>query len=95
MIALVLMLAAAIGGLPRVYTPDTSVEGYTKVPPPNIRMRMNEASATTVPWIDSNASRYMRGVKKAFYAKSARRFRPPGCRGGVCLGSRCHPGTRA
>ena len=29
---------------------------------------MNEASATTVPWIDSNASRYMRGVKKAFYA---------------------------
>lgn len=69
MIALVLMLAAAIGGLPRVYTPDTSVEGYTKVPPPNIRMRMNEASATTVPWIDSNASRYMRGVKKAFYAK--------------------------
>ena len=30
MIALVLMLAAAIGGLPRVYTPDTSVEGYTK-----------------------------------------------------------------
>lgn len=69
MIALVLMLAAAIGSLPRVYTPDTSVEGYTKVPPPNIRMRMNEASATTVPWIDSNASRYMRGVKKAFYAK--------------------------
>lgn len=69
MIALVFMLAAAIGGLPRVYTPDTSVEGYTKVPPPNIRMRMNEASATTVPWIDSNASRYMRGVKKAFYAK--------------------------
>jgi hypothetical protein len=68
-IALVLMLAAAIGGLPRVYTPDTSVEDYTKVPPPNIRMRMNEASATTVPWIDSNASRYMRGVKKAFYAK--------------------------
>jgi hypothetical protein len=68
-IALVLMLAAAIGSLPRVYTPDTSVEGYTKVPPPNIRMRMNEASATTVPWIDSNASRYMRGVKKAFYAK--------------------------
>jgi hypothetical protein len=63
------MLAAAIGGFPRVYTPDTSVEGYTKVPPPNIRMRMNEASATTVPWIDSNASRYMRGVKKAFYAK--------------------------
>lgn len=69
MIAQVLLLAAALVGLPRVFTPDTSVEGYTKVPPPNIRMRMNEASATTVPWIDSNASRYMRGVRKAFYAK--------------------------
>jgi hypothetical protein len=68
-IALVLLLAAALAGVPRVYAPGTSVDDYTKVPPPNIRMRMNEASATTVPWIDSNASRFVRGVKKAFYAK--------------------------
>jgi hypothetical protein len=31
-------------------------------------MRVDEASATTVPWIDSNAWRYTRGLRKAFYA---------------------------
>ena len=63
-----LLLAAATVSIPRLYTPDTSVEGYEKVPPPSIGMRVDEASATTVPWIDSNAWRYMRGLRKAFYA---------------------------
>ncbi len=66
--ALVWMTAVALA-LPRVFTPGTPVDGYTKVPAPNIQMRMNEASATTVPWIDSNGWRYMRGLRKAYYEK--------------------------
>jgi hypothetical protein len=66
---LILLLAAAV----RVYGPETSVDGYQHVPAPNIQMRMSQASATTVPWIDSNASRFMRGVRKAYYDKL-----PPG-----------------
>ena len=61
----ILLIAAAV----RIFEPDMAVDGYQKVPPPNIQMRMNEASATTVPWIDSNAWRFMRGVSKAFYAE--------------------------
>jgi hypothetical protein len=61
----VLLIAAAI----RVVEPGMAVDGYEKVPAPNIQMRMNEASATTVPWIDSNAWRYMRGLSKALYAE--------------------------
>jgi hypothetical protein len=64
-IASILLIAAAI----RVFEPGTPVDGYEKVPAPNIQMRMNEASATTVPWIDSNAWRYMRGLSKALYAE--------------------------
>ena len=62
------LLFAAAASLPRLYAPDIPVDGYEKVPPPSIKMRVDEASATSVPWIDSNASRYMRGVRKAFYA---------------------------
>lgn len=67
MIVATVAFAVAVA-IPRIYAPDVSVEGYEKVPPPNIQMRMNEASATTVPWIDSNASRFGRGLGKAFYA---------------------------
>lgn len=66
---LVLLLAAAI----RVYEPGVAVEGYEKVPAPSISMRMNEASATSAPFITSNAWRFVRGLKKAFYEKL-----PPG-----------------
>ena len=62
-----LLLAAVLSPIPRVHTADVSTEGYERVPPPKIQMRMNEASATTVPWIDSNAWRYMRGLRKALY----------------------------
>ena len=34
---------------------------------------MNVASATSAPWVDANGWRYMRGLKKALYAKL-----PPG-----------------
>lgn len=61
------MIAALFLLAIRLFSPDTSTEGYEKVPAPNIKMRMNEASATTVPWIDSNASRFMRGLHKAYY----------------------------
>jgi hypothetical protein len=63
-----LLFAAVLSPVPRVHTAEVSIDGYERVPPPKIQMRMNEASATTVPWIDSNAWRYMRGLRKALYA---------------------------
>jgi hypothetical protein len=46
---------------------------YVDVPPPKMERRADLASATSVPWIDSNGWRFLRGVKKARYAKL-----PPG-----------------
>ncbi len=40
--------------------------GYTKVPPPGVRFRMNMATATRAPWIDSNIWRYRRKPKDNF-----------------------------
>jgi hypothetical protein len=34
-----------------------------------MEMRMNVASATTVPWVDANGWRFNRGLKKAHYSK--------------------------
>jgi hypothetical protein len=67
----VLLLAAAL--IPRIQTGDISVEGYETVRPPRMEMRMNVASATSTPWVDANGWRYLRGLKKALYAKL-----PPG-----------------
>ena len=61
----VLLIAAAI----RIFEPGMPVDDYEKVPAPSIQMRMNEASATTVPWIDSNGWKFMRGLSKAYYAE--------------------------
>lgn len=41
--------------------------GYTALPPPKIERRMNVASATTVPWIDANGWRFVRGLRKVYY----------------------------
>lgn len=41
--------------------------GYTAVPPPKMERRMNVASATTVPWIDANGWRFVRGLRKVHY----------------------------
>lgn len=65
-----LLLAAAV---PSIHVPGAAADGYEKVPPPRIEMRTNAASATTVPWIDSNAWRFRRGLGKALYASL-----PPG-----------------
>jgi hypothetical protein len=64
-----ILLSVALSGIPRVYTAGTDVSGYTEVPPPAIEMRMDVASATSVPWIDANGWRFIRGLKKAFYSK--------------------------
>lgn len=42
---------------------------FQQVPAPGIRFQMNEAQATSAPWIDSNGWRFRRGIKKANYAK--------------------------
>src|SRR4051794_13709169 len=60
--------AASLGDLKiRIYNSAESLAGYEKVPPPKSTMRMSEASATTVPWVDANGWRFLRGLKKAFY----------------------------
>ena len=53
----------------RLLTPGMGVEGYEKVPPPQSKMRMSQASATSVPWVDANGWRFIRGTKKALYEK--------------------------
>ena len=42
---------------------------FEQVPAPGIRFQANLAQATTAPWIDSNAWRFERGIKKANYDK--------------------------
>jgi hypothetical protein len=51
--------------------PPTGAEAAEFVPlnGPTVRMRSNEAQATTAPWIEANAWRFERGVKKARYDK--------------------------
>jgi hypothetical protein len=71
-----LALFALFLAVPRVYTPTTPAQEYEKVPAPSIQMRISEASATTVPWIDSNAWRFVRGLKKALYEKLPERTAP-------------------
>jgi len=46
---------------------------FVAVPPPSVRMRSNEAQATTAPWIEANVWRFQRGLKKVRYDKL-----PPG-----------------
>ena len=45
--------------LPTLFT-GTDVAGYVKVPAPGVRYRMNMATATSAPWVDSNLWRYQR-----------------------------------
>ena len=40
---------------------------FEPVPPPGVRLRADEARATSTPWIDSNAWRFQRGLRKANY----------------------------
>jgi hypothetical protein len=45
-----------------------AADGFEVVPAPALRNVQNEAIATTAPWIDSNAWRYLRGLRRATYA---------------------------
>jgi hypothetical protein len=45
--------------------------GFEVVPAPGVRFVANVAQSTTAPWIDSNAWRYKRGLRKANYATIA------------------------
>src|SRR5260370_15229198 len=48
---------------------DSEAAAFQPVPNPGIRFQPNEAQATTAPWIDSNAWRFQRGIRKANYTK--------------------------
>lgn len=53
-------------------TPGISVEtadlaNAVKLPPPGITFQMNEASASRVPWVNSNGWRFMRQPKARFF----------------------------
>jgi len=48
---------------------DPASAGFQEVPHPGVRFVPNVARATNVPWIDSNGSRFLRGVRKANYSK--------------------------
>ncbi|MCU1232920.1 MAG: hypothetical protein JWP63_887 [Candidatus Solibacter sp.] len=45
--------------------------GFQAVPAPGVRFQANVAQATTSPWVDSNAWRFQRGMRKADYSKLA------------------------
>ena len=79
------IFSAALGGLltlafcmaaeePHFYVAPAAPPDAAKfevIPGPGIRYRMNEASATSEPWLDLNAWRYQRGLRKAKYDKLA------------------------
>ena len=56
-------------GLAAAAPTGTEAATFQEVPSPGLRFVANVAQATTAPWIDSNAWRYHRGVRKANYAK--------------------------
>ena len=56
-------------GLAAKAPPDSEAAAFQPVPNPGIRFQANEAQATTAPWIDSNAWRFQRGIRKANYTK--------------------------
>src|SRR5437016_4376917 len=58
-------------GLAAAAPSGPAAAGFERVPGPSVRMRSNEAQATTAPWIEANAWRFQRGQKKANYDKLA------------------------
>jgi hypothetical protein len=56
-------------GLARPVPGDSERAAFEQVPPPRIEFRPDVSQATTAPWIESNGSRFQRGLKKANYAK--------------------------
>ena len=58
-------------GLAAAAPTGTEAESFQPVPSPGLRFVANVAQATTAPWIDSNAWRYHRGLRKANYSTLA------------------------
>jgi hypothetical protein len=56
-------------GLARPLPSGSDAAAFAQVPPPRIEFRPDVSQATTAPWIESNGSRFQRGIKKANYAK--------------------------
>ena len=54
-------------GLASAAPSGPELAAFQTVPKPGVRFEPNAASATTAPWVDSNAWRYQRGLKKANY----------------------------
>jgi hypothetical protein len=50
---------------------DAAAAGFEVVPAPGVRFVANVAQSTTAPWIDSNAWRIKRGLRKLNYASLA------------------------
>src|SRR5689334_19201436 len=74
--------AAKNAGVDRLYVPGARQEAWaklgvkgmpldpaklTKVPAPGVQYRMNQAAATSVPWIDANGWRFLRDPQKHYY----------------------------
>jgi hypothetical protein len=55
-------------GLARPLPGDSEAAAFEKIPPPRLEFRPDVSQATSAPWIDSNGSRFQRGIKKANYA---------------------------
>jgi hypothetical protein len=60
-----ILLLAAI--LPALATGDAPAADAVKLPPPRVQYRANEASATTIPWIDANGWRILRAPARTYY----------------------------
>lgn len=60
-----LFLALLAASLPVLFE-GTDPSGFTTVPAPGMRMRMNMAMATSAPWVDSNLWRYRREPSQSF-----------------------------
>ena len=58
-------------GLAAAAPDDAAAAGFEVVPSPGVRFVANVAQSTTAPWIDSNAWRIKRGLRKLNYAKLA------------------------
>lgn len=54
-------------GLASLAPRDTA--GFQHVPAPGIQFQPNQAQATPAPWVDSNAWRFQRGLRKADYTR--------------------------
>jgi hypothetical protein len=55
-------------GLAAAAPADPAAAGFETIPAPGVRFVANVAQSTTAPWIDSNAWRFKRGLRKANYA---------------------------